>query len=878
MAESYTEDLNRIKSEMGKIQAQVGKNMDELSKKTKSYANSWSEVGKKITDSFDPVARSGKLIAQLQAQQADSASKQQGFEQKKAEVLNTHTKFRADLARYDVLANLSKTGLNASQARELQQLQEVKNNQVDIAKAIKARLIALQANVAEQKKEQAGLEQQIDGEKKRSAILSLAKETLKLMFQIAGDYDKLLSDTAKAQGTTKDEINEQYGAIQKVNTGLDSNLASNQEILAGVTATRKEYALNVSQLAAIGKEAANISRLTGLSADEAVKFQTSLAEISGTSLATQEAMTVVAAKAAEAFDVPMGQVMRDVANASASVRTIFKGNSAELIKQAAEARKLGTNLDAAAKSAESLLNFESSIGAELKASALLGQGLNFNESRRLAFSGDLIGAEKALQLEIEKVGDLDKLNYNQRKALAEATGKDFGELQKIQTQKKNLLEAEREFPEIAQKMKKAQEELAKLSKDGLESRRESLKKLLEEKTAESELQKLTQAKQAVLLNIGKVLKPLYDGLMLVQIGFFKLLGYITNFDSYWANLAVSVVVGAAVIFGVFKLLKGGLSSLVDFLGNALAKSAESVGTAIGKGLTNMSAGISSLGEAMAKFPSGAVIKLSILLLAMAAAAYGVSEALKNLGTTSVGQILAFTIGMSVMMVALGALALMVTAEAPAFGVLIGVMLGLGVAAIALGYGMNLATPAIDAIGKTLTASVPVFATMLSIFMALPAVVLSVAAALIGLALASPGLLGAAIGIGAVGAAMVALGVTLALFPTSELTRITTQLVALSEAAAGIGVAAASLKQLSGIELPTIDIGGLAAVSLLGGGGKKEENSEIKAGLEALGAKFDALTSMMASGGIVVNLDGTKVNNALARSASTRGAYGQATIA
>jgi hypothetical protein len=52
MADSYTEDLNRIKSEMGKIQAQVGKNMDELSKKTKSYANSWSEVGKKIADSL----------------------------------------------------------------------------------------------------------------------------------------------------------------------------------------------------------------------------------------------------------------------------------------------------------------------------------------------------------------------------------------------------------------------------------------------------------------------------------------------------------------------------------------------------------------------------------------------------------------------------------------------------------------------------------------------------------------------------------------------------------------------------------------------------------------------------------------------------------
>jgi hypothetical protein len=405
-----------------------------------------------------------------------------------------------------------------------------------------------------------------------------------------------------------------------------------------------------------------------------------------------------------------------------------------------------------------------------------------------------------------------------------------------------------------------------------------LKKLLEEKTAESELQKLTQAKQAVLLNIGKLLQPLYALIMSTATAFYRLIAIITSFENPLGKWATSGVVAIGLLVASFFTLKLGIKVVLDFLGNALAKSVESVGSGIGKGLIRMSAGIRSLGRAMGEFPPGAVIKLSILLLVMAAAAYGVSEALKNLGTTSVGQILAFTIGMSVMMVALGALALMVSAGAPAFGILIGVMLGLGVAAIALGYGMNLATPAIDAIGKTLTASVPVFATMLSIFMALPAVVLSVAAALIGLALASPGLLGAAIGIGAVGAAMVALGVTLALFPTSELTRITTQLVALSEAAAGIGVAAASLKQLSGIELPTIDIGGLAAVSLLGGGGKKEENSEIKAGLEALGAKFDALTSMMASGGIVVNLDGTKVNNALARSASTRGAYGQATIA
>jgi len=876
----YTADIRNLKSELDNAASKFRKELEDGNKKLSSMSKSAEELGKKMQNVVDPAAYIDKALGAMSIKQAALNNQVGNYKTAMENAANGANSINDQLLE---MADLQAKSAAASVPGGVA-LTTTEQNRLNTLNAQQSTLLTQRAEYAKLYNKAEGLknktEEQLKTLESQQKILGFIGAVWGTLISAAEGYDKLLSDNAKAQGTTKDEINEQYEAIQKINTGLSSNLASNQEILAGVTAVRKEYALNGPQLAAIGKEAANISRLTGLSADEAVKFQTSLAEISGTSLATQEAMTVVAAKAAEAFGVPMGQVMRDVANASASVRTIFKGNSAELIIQAAEARKLGTSLDGMAKSAESLLNFETSIGAELKASALLGQSLNFNESRRLAFSGDLIGAEKALQLEIEKVGDLDKLNYNQRKALAEATGKDFGELQKIQTQKKNLLEAEREFPELAEKMRKSQEQLNQLKKSGPDERRKELKLLLEQQTAETELGKLTQAKQAVLLNIGKVLKPLYDGLMIVQIGFFKLLGYITNFDSYWANLAVSVVVGAAVIFGVFKLLKGGLSSLVDFLGNALAKSAESVGGGIGKGLTRMSAGIRSFGRALGGFPMTAIGKLALIMGILTASVIGIAYAFSLLKDVSGEQMLTFTAALVILGVALLGLAaaLMFPPLFAGFVLLTAGMLAMSLAAVGFGFAMLMTTPAITAIGAALTASVPVFATMLSIFMALPAVVLSVAAALIGLALASPGLLGAALGIGAVGAAMVGLGVTLALFPTSELTRITTQLVALSEAAAGIGVAAASLKQLSGIELPKIDIGGLAAVSLLGSGGKKEENSEIKAGLEALGAKFDALTNMMASGGIVVNLDGTKVNNALARSASTRGAYGQATIA
>ena len=59
----YASDLNKIRSDIDKIQNQAGKALEELNKKTRSYASSWSEVTKKVVESLDPVARINQNIA-----------------------------------------------------------------------------------------------------------------------------------------------------------------------------------------------------------------------------------------------------------------------------------------------------------------------------------------------------------------------------------------------------------------------------------------------------------------------------------------------------------------------------------------------------------------------------------------------------------------------------------------------------------------------------------------------------------------------------------------------------------------------------------------------------------------------------------------------
>ena len=875
MADSYKKELDDLTASAARqfetIQKSAAKSLEELRKKTQSYASSWSEVGKKITDSLSPIASINRKISELEIEKSKSEQTSELHQRTIENLKQKELAITAADVRQAELQALSQSGLTNSEQRELNLLEKnIQYRQTGLTATREAAKTEVQ-KLATVAAETALLKAQIDTQQKNAAILSFIKDTFSKIYQKTEEYDKFLSDQAKILGVSKDTIDAQYQSIQKNNTGLDYNLASNRQIVEAQTKLVQSYAITGQAAESIATSIAQTAKSTGLTVDEASKLNETLAEIGGTSLDAQKNMAGFAIQAAKAYGVPLNVLLKDVMNSSSSVRLIFKGNTEELIKQAAEARKLGTSLDAAAKSAEALLDFESSIGAELKASALLGQSLNFNESRRLAFAGDLIGAEKALQLEIEKVGDLDKLNYNQRKALSQATGKPIEELQKIETQKKNQLEIEKRFPQEAAKLRKLQEELNTMQKKSKEDRDAEYKKMLDQQKVEAESALLNQAKVKAMDRIGQVLKPIYEQINQIQAAFYE---FVAGLDNGYiiGGLILTTFVGIGIAVG-------GAALQIYLLGKFGGKAAELLGGGVGKGLMRLSAGVRNLGKSLQTFPVGKLIGIAAALAIVSLAAIGFATAFQMMREVTFGDA-ALLVG-SLTAIGLGLFFMASTVlpvAATGFGILIGVMLGVALAAVGVGYAISLTTPAITAVGAALTASVPVFATMLSIFMALPAVVLSVAAALIGLAFASPGLLGAAIGIGAVGAAMVGLGVTLALFPTSELTRITTQLVALSEAAAGIGVAAASLKQLSGIELPKIDIGGLAAVSLLGSGGKKEENSEIKAGLEALGAKFDALTNMMASGGIVVNLDGTKVNNALARSASTRGAYGQATIA
>jgi len=803
----FASDIRNLQKELSSgITEKFQKELDESRKKLQSLTKSADELGTKIGNWVDPAGLMDKKLASMGVELSALQKKSHDYEvtmDKSKNQLYSITEQLEEMQNLQQKSNGNMNNLLPAEQKRLQYLESQRDNlsnSFDDYQKIYFQAMKLKVET----------DLHVKSLEKQQKTLNNIQAIYKTIMSLGEKYDKMLSDEAKTQGTTKDEINRQYDAIQKINTGLTANQASNQEILKAVTAIRKEYAMTDSQLAAVGKQAANISRFTGLSVDEAVKFQSTLAEVGGTSMMAQENMAAIASKAAEAAGVPMGMVMKDVANASNNVRVLFKGNTTELIKQAAEARKLGTSLDSAAKSAEALLNFESSIGNELKLSALLGKNINFNESRRLAFAGDIIGAEKALQRELEKVGDLDKLNVFQRKALAEVTGKDFGELQKIQTQRKNMLEAERMFPEEAAKMKKAQEELAALQKKGPEARKQELELMMKQKTAEAESAKLAAAKEAALLNLGKILQPVYATIMSIQTFFFNAVAAILSFKASVGQALGAIAIGATVILTAFFTLKYGLSKVLDFLGNMFGKAAQSAGEGLGKGLEGISKGITALGTAVGKLNLGDMAKLAVLLVLITGAAIGLGYAMSMLGQTSASQILAFTAALIILGAGLAGIALLMTPPSPlGAGLLIfaGALAITSLAAIGFAKAIQMVTPSLDKIGTiiiglgNIIGSVvkDAFKTMYDTFVKLPEVISGVATPLIKLAMVSPLLFVAATGITALTASLIPLSLSMFLLPVEKLQKMSLSLSLLSLAGNGLQKIPDALEKLNNMK-------------------------------------------------------------------------------
>jgi hypothetical protein len=169
----------------------------------------------------------------------------------------------------------------------------------------------------------------------------------------------------------------------------------------------------------------------GIDEKDQAKILAAQINISGASKDTALNIQKGIAKSASMRGVLPADVFQDLANATEQFATFAKDGGQNIGEAAIRARELGVSLDTVFKISDGILDFQSSIENELKASLLIGRQLNLNEARRLAMAGDMAGLQEEILRQVGSEEELQRMNAIQRKSLAGALGVTVSELNRL---------------------------------------------------------------------------------------------------------------------------------------------------------------------------------------------------------------------------------------------------------------------------------------------------------------------------------------------------------------------------------------------------------------------------------------------------------------
>lgn len=176
-----------------------------------------------------------------------------------------------------------------------------------------------------------------------------------------------------------------------------------------------------------------LSKNLGISAGEAASLTGSFARLNEGSAKTAQDLIVSTKELAQQNGLVPADVMADVANSAEAFALFGKDGGKNIAEAAVAAGKLGVSMDKITGVADQLLDFESSINAELELGAMLGKNINLDRARALAYEGDIGGAVKATLSELGGIEEFNKMDYFQKKQTAALLGVSVDEFQKMAT-------------------------------------------------------------------------------------------------------------------------------------------------------------------------------------------------------------------------------------------------------------------------------------------------------------------------------------------------------------------------------------------------------------------------------------------------------------
>tara|TARA_B100001115_G_C15848264_1_gene428934 strand:+ start:2551 stop:5403 length:2853 start_codon:yes stop_codon:yes gene_type:complete len=279
----------------------------------------------------------------------------------------------------------------------------------------------------------------------QSAATATLGSKFKALIKAGKEFSKQLSDPlvligAMAKGfTALDQKSVEFqrltGQNAKALASMNTQMVLGTEVLEMMTNFSKDFSVNMSSIftpETLG-ELGETTKLLGLSSEQSNRLASNIA-LSGMSVNAFEESAFEAAKAvgqSAEGGVNLGQALSDINSTSAAVALSLGNNPVSLARATAEAQRLGMSLDRMDDIAGSLLDFESSIQAELEAQLLTGKNINLAKAREFALNNDLENLSKEILNNNALSSDFGRANRVTQEAMAKAMGMSREELAKM---------------------------------------------------------------------------------------------------------------------------------------------------------------------------------------------------------------------------------------------------------------------------------------------------------------------------------------------------------------------------------------------------------------------------------------------------------------
>jgi hypothetical protein len=505
----------------------------------------------------------------------------------------THLQMRIAAAQIRSLqSNLSKAGIdnaerlkaieslkiqNVLRGAELRYVSSTANNQSQVLKNLNAQLDTIegfapnlqQSNTfARQMKNIFGDTLGTMGEfgKILSGTIPTYKDIIEKGVKMFFEFDKAGFTLRKTFGFLRGDFDVLEKNIKEIAIDLADFGVTFESAATATSAIGKEFNALVASNKSIVKDVTMLSAQLGIAESESAKFLKTISSISGNTVSSQKGMSGFAKQMSNAAGVALPDVMKEIAESADDVR-IYTGKSVvNLIKGTVEAKQMGTSFVKMVDTAKKLLDFNTSINDEMEASVLLGRDINFQRARELAFRKDVINANREI-LRIAQTMDFDAMDPFQAESFAKASGKTVAELQ-------DMIQAEKEIQHI-RSFGTAEQKKQLNMMDELKRKRETEAKDIGKQAEARLMQEANQERMNQLQNqfnklMMELAKPVMDlveplltlavSIMPALVGGFKLMvGYSSVFAGFKFMLTIPRIITAFM-----GALKGGQGIIKAF--------------------------------------------------------------------------------------------------------------------------------------------------------------------------------------------------------------------------------------------------------------------------------------------------------------------------